>query len=167
MTKFYEIRWELWSHSISMTPSFYQACIETGMSQTEGNWPDLRLPSGDSCTAPAHTAPHWYLSEGCRDTSGGSVPAHKQHNAGCLLEADMGTKPNTRTCPNASTFSVGMNMPGYTFCKYHLNGLHFSRFLRFTRSVRSPMSRPWRKNQVCLFLDIKKLTARICQKCSL
>jgi hypothetical protein len=34
------------------------------------------------------------------------------------------------TCPNALTFSVGMNMPGYTFCRYHLKGLHFSLFLK-------------------------------------
>jgi hypothetical protein len=41
------------------------------------------------------------------------------------------------------TFSVGMNMPGYTFCRYHLKGLQFSLFLKLRRSVRSPMSRSW------------------------
>jgi hypothetical protein len=54
-----------------------------------------------------------------------------QYNTGHLPQADTDTTPpNKRTCPNALTFSVGMNMPGYTFCRYHLKGLQFSLFLK-------------------------------------
>jgi hypothetical protein len=109
------------------------------------SWPDLKSPWGDSCRAPVHIAPQCSPSEGCPNTCDCFAPANNkiQYNTGHLLQVDMNTTPNKRTCPNNWTFSVGMNMPGCTFCRYHLKGLQFSLFLKLWRSVRSPMSRSW------------------------
>jgi hypothetical protein len=148
MTTFCVISWDECSQSIWMHfPS--QADRQTDR-QTDRNWPDSRPPSGDSRTAPTHTAPHCPLSAGCQNNFDGSGPAQKQYNSTVCYRLEWAlshTHTHTRTCPKAWTFSVGMNMSGYTFSRYHLNGLHFSCVLRFRRSDRSPMSRSWKEKK--------------------
>lgn len=126
-------------NKLCMMVSLFQ-CISLTGRQT---LPDSRSPWGGSCTVPIRTAPHCSPSAGYPDTCVHSVPAHKQHNTRCVLQAaGLGIMSNRHTCPNASTFSVGMNMSGFTFCRYHLNDLQLNLFLKVSRSVRSPISRP-------------------------